>query len=44
MSEGTLENFKRIWSYKQYIENDGIVFGGSAGAIIFGKDEEFVVV
>lgn len=23
---------------KQYLENDGIVFGGSAGAIIFGKD------
>ncbi len=23
---------------KKYIDNDGIVFGGSAGAIIFGKD------
>ncbi|MDD4187432.1 MAG: Type 1 glutamine amidotransferase-like domain-containing protein [Bacilli bacterium] len=23
---------------KEYIENDGIVFGGSAGAIIFGKN------
>lgn len=23
---------------KRYIDNDGIVFGGSAGAIIFGKD------
>lgn len=28
-------NFNRI---RQYIENDGIIFGGSAGAIIFGKD------
>ena len=23
---------------KRYIDNDGVVFGGSAGAIIFGKD------
>lgn len=28
-------SFKKI---QQYINNDGIIFGGSAGAIIFGKD------
>ena len=28
-------NFKKI---KEYLDNGGIVFGGSAGAIIFGKD------
>lgn len=29
--------FERI---EEYLKNDGIVFGGSAGAIIFGKDLE----
>lgn len=28
-------NFKKI---DEYLKNDGIIFGGSAGAIIFGKD------
>lgn len=28
-------NFEKIY---QFLKNDGIVFGGSAGAIIFGKD------
>lgn len=28
-------SFEKI---KKYIENDGVIFGGSAGAIIFGKD------
>lgn len=28
-------NFEKI---KRYLKNDGIIFGGSAGAIIFGKD------
>lgn len=31
----TSKSFNKI---KEYINNDGIVFGGSAGAIIFGKD------
>lgn len=29
------DNFKKI---QKYLENDGIIFGGSAGAIIFGKN------
>ena len=29
------DNYKKI---KEYLENDGIIFGGSAGAIIFGKN------
>jgi len=33
-----LKNSKGFELIKKYIENDGVVFGGSAGAIIFGKD------
>ena len=33
----TSSSFEKI---SEYINNDGIVFGGSAGAIIFGKDLE----
>lgn len=38
-----LYDLKRSGAYEkisEYINNDGIVFGGSAGAIIFGKDLE----
>lgn len=38
-----LHDLKKSGAYKkisEYIRNDGIVFGGSAGAIIFGKDLE----
>lgn len=33
-----LKNSKSFDKIKDFINNDGIVFGGSAGAIIFGKD------
>lgn len=33
-----LKDSKSFNKIKEYINNDGIVFGGSAGAIIFGKD------
>jgi len=33
-----LKESKGYSKIKEYIENGGIVFGGSAGAIIFGKD------
>lgn len=33
-----LKNSKSFDKIKNFINNDGIVFGGSAGAIIFGKD------
>ncbi len=36
-----LDLLKKSGNYgkiKEYLENDGIVYGGSAGAIIFGKD------
>ena len=38
-----LHDLKKSGAYEkisQYIHNNGIVFGGSAGAIIFGKDLE----
>ena len=31
--------FKKI---KEYINNDGVVFGGSAGSVIFGKDIDII--
>lgn len=35
-----LKKFGTFENISDYINNDGIVFGGSAGAIIFGKDLE----
>ena len=42
-----LNGIKTMHTYdklKEYIKNDGIVYGGSAGAVIFGKDINIIKV